>query len=90
MSVEKAIDVLNRERLFRMTCERPNALSDDLMAQRPAWPEVVQAVFVLRGVDDVIIRMLTFMDFGHVFVHFDLPPILEYDVALTPKAAMLN
>jgi hypothetical protein len=90
MPIDQAIDVLNRERLFRMKCEQPKDPSDTLMAQRPSWPEVVRAVLVLRGVDDVLIRMLTMTDFSHVFVHFDLPPILQCDRALRLRPAMLN
>src|SRR6266851_8726567 len=88
MRVDKAITILNRERSFRIACEGPDAQSDGLMALRPAWLEVVQAVFVLRGTDEVIIRMLTVTELSYVFVHFDLPPILQSAVALLAKATM--
>jgi len=90
MAIDKALTILNRERLFRIACEGPDAQSDGLMALRLAWLEVVQTVFVLRGTDEVIIRMLTVTDFSYVFVHFDLPPILESDVGLMAKATKLN
>ena len=90
MSVDHAIDVLNRERLFRMSCEQPKEASASLLPPRPSWPEVVRAVLVLRGVDDALVRMLTMTDFSHVFVHFELPPILECDLALMLRPTMLN
>jgi hypothetical protein len=90
MPVDKAIDILNRERLFRMSCEQNEEPYDALMAQRPTWPEVVQAVFTLRGVNPVVIRTFTITDFSHVFVNFELPPILEFDLALMPRVSMLN
>jgi hypothetical protein len=90
MTVDKAIDVLNRERLFRMSCEQSDEPSTGLMGQRPAWQEVVQAVFVLREVNHALIPMMTLSDFSHVFVNFDLPPVLEYDLKLLPRSIMLN